>query len=161
MTNLTIRDAQWPQDREAAKGFIDGSQRFEKAFEPNRRVDGAVAEAFIDELLGEMTKNAGIARIAQVEGRAVGWVVAWPETGAAFILEEERRSVFISELFVDEAVRGQGIGRALIAICEDWARARGIGILMIGVLARNDRAVGIYTQAGYAPYGMTLRKYIR
>ena len=33
---VTIRDAIWPQDRDALLSFIDGSQRYEHAIEPDR-----------------------------------------------------------------------------------------------------------------------------
>ncbi|HEY2071295.1 MAG TPA: GNAT family N-acetyltransferase [Rhizomicrobium sp.] len=160
MSAFLIRDAIWPQDRAAAESFIHGSQLFEKAIEPNRRLDSQIAPEFFDVLMDEVAKNGGIVRVAESDGRAVGWVVAYPQIDNLYILESERRYFSISELFVDESVRGQGIGRALIAVCETHAKAEGFKILKIGVLAANHRAERIYEEAGYRPYGMTLRKYI-
>ena len=54
-----------------------------------------------------------------------------------------------------------GAGRALIAACEDWAKDRGIGVIMIGVLDKNRRAHDVYNAAGYADYSVQLRKYLR
>lgn len=39
--------------------------------------------------------------------------------GEAFVVSEERDYAYIFELFVVEAVRGEGVGRALIAACEE------------------------------------------
>ena len=61
---------------------------------------------------------------------------------------------------IDEQ-RGRGIGRALISACEDWARGRGLKVMMIGVLARNPRAHAIYRGAGFTDYATLLRKYLR
>jgi GNAT superfamily N-acetyltransferase len=58
-------------------------------------------------------------------------------------------------------MRGQGVGRALIAACEDWGRERGLKVMMIGVLVRNPRAHAVYRDAGFADYATLLRKYLR
>jgi ribosomal protein S18 acetylase RimI-like enzyme len=161
MSAFTIRDAVWPQDEAAALSFIDGSQAYEHAFEPNRRLDGRVAAEFLPVLMKAMADHHGIARMAERDGRAIGWVVAWPEDDDLYVIAQERRIVYISELFVAEEARGQGVGRALIGHCEDWARAQGIGLMHIGVLPGNTRAVAIYRRAGYATYALRLRKYLR
>jgi GNAT superfamily N-acetyltransferase len=160
MSAFAIRDAQWPQDRQAALGFIDGLQRFEKQFEGNRRVDATVAAEFFDVLMGQVADHGGIVRVAESGGSAAGWAVAWPEMDDVYVVAEERRFVYISELFVAEDMRGAGIGRALIASCEDWAKTQGIGVIQIGVLPGNLRAAEIYARADYAPYATRLRKYL-
>ena len=66
--------------------------------------------------------------------------------------EPERRHGFIAELYVVPSARGAGHGRALIAACEAWSRARGHKLMTIGVLAGNAGAVRAYEGAGYAPY---------
>lgn len=157
---VTIRDAVWPADRNAAQGFIDGLQRYEKAFEPNRRVDATVGAEYFDVLLKAIADNGGIVRVAEIDGRAVGWVVGWPEMDALYVVEEERRYFYISELYVEDGLRGKGIGRALMAACEDWAFKQGIRIARIGVIHDNDGAAATYARAGYAPYAARLTKRI-
>lgn len=51
-------------------------------------------------------------------------------------------------LFVDAALQGHGVGRALLAAVEERARAAGCSRLR-GAMSRN--AVPFYLQAGYAP----------
>jgi GNAT superfamily N-acetyltransferase len=161
MSALAIRDAVWPGDRKAAVSFIDGLQRYEHGVEPNRRIDASVGAEYLDVLLAAVAEQDGIVRIAELDGRAIGWGVAWHDLDDMYVVAEERRFVYISELYVEEAARGGGIGRALIASCEDWARAQGICIVKIGVLAGNTRAAAVYARAGYAPYATRLRKYLR
>src|SRR5436190_1018825 len=48
---FVIRDLRLPDDRAACVSFIDGLQKYEHAFEPNRRVDAAVAEEYFTLLL--------------------------------------------------------------------------------------------------------------
>ena len=161
MSDVTIRDAVWPRDRAAALSFIDGLQKVEYAYEPNRRLDAKVAAEFLDVLMNELAERHGIVRIAERDGRALGWAVAWPDLDDVYVVEAERRFLYISELFVVEDARGGGVGRALIASCEDWARGQDIRIAKIGVLAGNRRAAAVYERAGYAPYAARLRKYLR
>ena len=155
---MMIRDAQWPKDRETALAFIDGLQRYEHGVEPNRRTDAAVAAEYFDVLMAAVAENGGLVRIAEHDGRAVGWAVAWPERDEIYVRDEERLYLYISELYVDEALRGGGIGLALIASCEDWARAQGIAQSRIGVLAENSRAAQVYARAGYRAYAIRLAK---
>ena len=65
-----------------------------------------------------------------------------------------------NESRVSQRARRLGAGQALIASCEAWAKGRGIGVIMIGVLGNNTRAHGIYNTAGYADYSLQLRKYL-
>jgi GNAT superfamily N-acetyltransferase len=160
MTGFTIRDAVWPQDEPACIGFIDGLQAFEHAYEKNLRIDPRVGVEYFEVLTAKVRANGGLVRIAERDGQALGWIVALVETDEIYVVEAERRFVYISELFVSAQARGLGAGRALIASCEDWARARGISILKIGVLAGNARAAKIYAEAGYGAYAQRLRKYL-
>jgi GNAT superfamily N-acetyltransferase len=66
-----------------------------------------------------------------------------------------------AELYVVEPARGTGVGRALIAACEEWARSLPVKALMINVLEGNQRAATIYRKAGFATYYVGLRKYLR
>lgn len=56
--------------------------------------------------------------------------------------------LFIESLWVDEALRGQGIGRALMACAEDHARARGCHDAWLDTF----QARGFYEQLGYAAF---------
>ena len=78
-----------------------------------------------------------------------------------YIVAEERTYGYIAELYVVEDMRGRGVGRALIAACEEWARGRGLKVMMIGVLTRNARAHAVYRGAGYDDQVTLLRKYLR
>ncbi|HEY4943839.1 MAG TPA: GNAT family N-acetyltransferase [Rhizomicrobium sp.] len=156
-----IRDAELPRDRPAILGFILGLQRFEHGVEPNRRLDDAVAEDYLQPLLRNLAEKDGRILIAEdAQAAPIGWAVVHEDEDDIYVIASERRFAYIAELFVVEAARGTGVGRALIAACEDWARARHVGILHIGVLPGNARARAVYERAGYAPYSLRLRKRI-
>jgi GNAT superfamily N-acetyltransferase len=157
---FTIREARWPADEGAAVSFIEGLQKFERRFESNRRIDAQVGADYFRDLMKRVTDNDGRVFIAEQHGAAVGWAVFLIEQDAVYIVENERRTGYVAELFVQEHVRGTGIGKALIAACEAQARASGLKVLMIGVLPKNARARAVYLGAGFAPYSEQLRKYL-
>jgi len=147
-------------DKTAALSFIDGSQAFEHAIESDRRLDSAVAGEWYAVLLDRVAKGSGRIFIAEQEARPIGWGIFLVENAPLYVVEEKRREGFIIELYVVDAMRGQGVGQALIAACEDEARRLGLQRIMIGVLAGNRRAAEIYQRAGYAPYQLELAKSI-
>ena len=158
--SFTIRDLRLPDDKPAYVSFIDGLQSYEHAFEPNRRVDAAVAEDFFAVLMKCVAEQQGRVLIAEADGTPIGWAVFVIEQNALYVVEGERTCGQISELFVIQEKRGQGVGQALIEACEAEAKSRGLRSMMIGVLSANKRSVSVYIQAGYSPYSMKLRKYL-
>jgi GNAT superfamily N-acetyltransferase len=156
---FVIRDAELPRDRAAMLEFILGLQHFEHGFEPNRRLDAAVAEDYLAPLLRTLAEKGGRIFIAEDgAARPIGWGVVHQDADDIYVIESERAFAYIAELFVVAAARGSGVGRALIAACEGWARAQGLGILKIGVLPGNLRAKAVYERAGFEPYALRLRR---
>ena len=56
-------------------------------------------------------------------------------------------------MFVEPAVRGRGIGRALVDAVAAWARARGAARLCLWVTSTNDAAIALYQRCGFRPTG--------
>jgi len=157
-----IRDADLSRDKPALLDFIMGSQAYEHAFEPNRRLDPPVAEEHFAKMLALLAERAGKILVAADAGdKAIGWAIVLESEDDIYVVAEERRYAYIAELFVVESLRGTGAGRALIAACEAWAGARSVRVMQIGVLPGNARAHGIYRRQGYTDYGIQLRKYLR
>jgi GNAT superfamily N-acetyltransferase len=155
-----VRDFEAARDQPAALDFILGSQRYEHAVEANRRLDPPVADEYYAVLMHHVADSDGRVFVADVDGRAIGWAVMIFEEHPVFVEADQRAYGYIAELFVEEQARGLGAGQALIAACEAEARRRGVSQIMLGVLAANTRAAGIYAQAGYAPYSLELRKFL-
>ena len=58
----------------------------------------------------------------------------------------------VHDLAVLRAYRAQGVGQALLAVCEAHARQRGGCKLTLEVLSGNSRALRSYGHFGFAPY---------
>jgi ribosomal protein S18 acetylase RimI-like enzyme len=158
VAGFIIRLADQEKDRSSLLRFIDGSQAYEAAFEPNRRLDGQVAEEHLARLLRDVEDNRGRMFVSEVEGAVVGWACCSAQAHGVFVKEDERLSGYISEVYVDAAYRGRHIGRALIGACEDHFRSLGLKTVFIGVLSGNARAISAYRSAGFSDYALEMRK---
>ncbi|MGH2429539.1 MAG: GNAT family N-acetyltransferase [Candidatus Limnocylindria bacterium] len=55
--------------------------------------------------------------------------------------------------------RDIGIGKALVAGAQDWAREHGLRKLALGVFPDNARAIAVYEQAGFEREGVRRQQY--
>jgi GNAT superfamily N-acetyltransferase len=87
--------------------------------------------------------------IAEVKQQPVGLARADILTAdPIFRLREDHRCGYVDQMYVREAFRGQHIGEALLARCEDWFREQRIGH---SLLHAAPKAVRFYARHGYQP----------
>ena len=159
MSTFKIRDGKLPDDEAIARSFIIGLQRFEHALEPDRRLDPPVAGEFLAVLATKVAERQGRIFIAEdAQGTAIGWACCFLDDNDVYVEAASRQFGLVSELFVVEEARGKGVGRALIAKCEEHFCALNLRVMMIGVLAKNDTARRSYLAAGFRPYSEHLTK---
>jgi ribosomal protein S18 acetylase RimI-like enzyme len=89
-------------------------------------------------------------------GRRLGFVYAVPATD--FFTGEEHGHV--SDIAVAPEAEGRGVGRALMAAAEAWARARGYRALSLHVFVGNDGARAFYERLGYEDELLRMRKHL-
>lgn len=65
---------------------------------------------------------------------------------------------YIGELATSDSAEGRGVGRALVAACEQWARDRGYTLLVLSTGAGNSRALRFYHHLGFCDEDVTLTK---
>jgi GNAT superfamily N-acetyltransferase len=88
----------------------------------------------------ELAPPSGAWVVAYLDGRAVG-------CGGLQRLDE--RVAEIRRIFLDESVRGRGVGRALLARLEDEARAIGYERVRLTTGAEQPEALGLFRSQGY------------
>jgi GNAT superfamily N-acetyltransferase len=81
----------------------------------------------------------------QQDGRLVGWI----DVGITHHLQAEAYGE-IGGMVVSEDVRGQGVGRALLAAVERWISDRGIGQVLVRSQVFRERAHSFYLREGYS-----------
>jgi len=64
-------------------------------------------------------------------------------------------------VMVAAAHRRSGVGTALMAAAEDWARRAGVRKLELHVFPHNEPAIRLYEKLGYHPEGVRRRHYAR
>jgi RimJ/RimL family protein N-acetyltransferase len=64
-------------------------------------------------------------------------------------------------LMVAQEARRQGVGRALMAAAEDWARVVGVLKIELHVFPYNEAALALYEELGYRREGLRLAHYAR
>jgi len=82
--------------------------------------------------------------IAEVDRKAVGFALFFPN----YSTWEGKPGLYIEDIFVDETMRGTGIGRKLIAAVAKIARSRGCARIDLAVLNWNP-ARGFYNRIGF------------
>ena len=87
-------------------------------------------------------------------GRRLGFVYAVPATD--FFTGEEYGHV--SDIAVVPDAEGRGVGRALMAAAEAWARGRGYRALSLHVFVDNGGARAFYERLGYEDELLRMRK---
>jgi len=70
----------------------------------------------------------------------------------------DHRCAYLLDLCVAPEHRRQGIGAALIAAAEQWAKERALAYLELDVLTNNERALGVYERSGFSPVRQCMRK---
>lgn len=83
--------------------------------------------------------------IAETDGEPAGCLLMWT-------MEDyfsKRTHAHVSVIAVTRAAEGRGVGRALMAHAEAWARERGHSRLTLSVFEGNRRAQALYARAGY------------
>ena len=70
-------------------------------------------------------------------------------TGSRTLRSNWNNFAYIEELYVSEAIRGQGIGRRLVKRAEDWAAERRLKGLMLETQDLNLAACRFYVKTGF------------
>jgi GNAT superfamily N-acetyltransferase len=69
-----------------------------------------------------------------------------------------QRCLFVYQLYIDEAYRGCGYGKAAMLLAEEEARRRGIARLALNVFGRNTVARRLYQSLGYEENAVAMSK---
>ena len=94
--------------------------------------------------------------VAVENGNLMGYVALdWRDAAPIF---ERDGSIYITELYVKEDYRSQGIGSELIERGEQWAIKQGIGRVSLTVNQSNGSAQDLYRTSGYDVRQYTMDK---
>lgn len=153
---ITIRDYR-QTDRDSAIGLFLALNRHEAAITGDRRTDLEAAVFCVDDMVND-AGDGGAIRIAEWNGTVAGLLVFAVQEVEPYVEARLRRVGVVQDLVVSEALRGKGIGQALLEDAERLTRAAGLPRLKLTVLSGNDGAARAYARAGYRPYAEVMLK---
>lgn len=146
------------EDQDRLEACILELQNFERTLEPDRVEGAQMVARNREELVAIVRQNRGQIFVAEKEASVVGFV-------SVHLCHEEDEYLstlvdyaYISDLVVLPSHRGQGYGTALLQKAEEFARRRGMMMLKIQVLVKNQQATSVYLNAGFRPYELALLK---
>jgi GNAT superfamily N-acetyltransferase len=132
---MIIRDLQ-PADLPAAAALLD-------------QLGYALDEGEVGARFQRLLKVPGHrVRIAELEGRVAGLLHVFERPA----LEKPCEAV-VQSLVVDAQSRGSGVGAALMADAEAWARAKGLPSVALYTSIGRDPAHAFYKRIGYVQVG--------
>ena len=100
-------------------------------------------------LLGAIADEARLFCVAVVAGEVAGFLTARIDLNESVPFLSKLPVCRITTVVVDEHHRSRGIGKALIAHCDGWAKAHDASQLKLEVMSFNDRARSLYESLGF------------
>ncbi|HEX2294831.1 MAG TPA: GNAT family N-acetyltransferase [Actinomycetota bacterium] len=139
-------------DRAELVRLLDEMKAHHREFDPDEGRFN-VPEDDLDGFVSEVLADAGVTvLVVEGEDRLLGFVQY------RILPKSWGRSCEIDLLAVDEAVRGRGLGTAMMREVERLARGSGAGGVRLNVSLGNDGARRFYERLGYAQSGVRLAK---
>ncbi|AMJ61268.1 hypothetical protein AXW83_14035 [Bosea sp. PAMC 26642] len=145
-------------DREAVIGLLLELTAHEAALSYDRTTGLDTAAACLDDDADKASETGGAQFVADIEGRVVGYLALQLGRAGPYVQEHWRDHVHIENIVVASGHRKAGIGQALLAEAERFARAAGRKVLLLGVLPRNDIALAAYRRAGFGELSIEMVK---
>ena len=135
-----------------AEAVVELSQLFEPVSTTLWR--GLDAEEGVDWVQERLSLPEWAGFIAEVEHELIAFAICkdMNDDTRGFVFPRANETVHLLYLAVDEAFRGQGVARSLLAECEKLARAWGRNGLLLDVASDNP-ALHIYKRFGFEELG--------
>ena len=149
--------------RKLQEGDIDGLCRLWSEFAKlregmtNRKIlNEDAADYFFGYATGLLHRKDTLTLIADDGGRAVGYLIASKQRRPP--IYHHTRVAYLSDVFVADGHRGQGIMRRLMDELGAWCKHEGITAVDVQVFEANPEAFEIYRNLGFHDYRRVLRK---
>ena len=107
-------------------------------------------EALSGRLQSRLRRNTELVLVAELTGGKLtdGKTIGWVHGSEQGFLQSGRRCEILG-LVVETSHRGKGVGRALVAAVERWARDRGLEQIGVRSAAQRVEAHPFYERLGY------------
>ncbi len=109
-------------------------------------------------LLAAIAAEGRLFCVAEQDGAVAGFLTARIDINETIPFLSKEPICRIGTLVVHEGHRSRGIGKALIAHCDEWGKAQGASQLRLEVMAFNERAKALYERLGFKMLSQTMAR---
>ena len=109
-------------------------------------------------LLAAIAAEGRLFCVAEQEVAVVGFLTARIDINETIPFLSKQPICRIGTVVVDEGYRSQGIGKALIAHCDEWGKVHGAHQIRLEVMAFNERAKALYEALGFKMLSQTMAR---
>jgi L-amino acid N-acyltransferase YncA len=138
MTNFTVEQMK-PEDWQTVRAiYLEGIATRNATFEK----DAPAWEKWDNDHLRDCRL------VARKDGQVIGWAALSPVSGRCVYAGVAEVSVYIAE-----AARGQGVGKALLQALTEASERRGIWTLQAGIFPENAASIALHKACGFREVG--------
>ncbi len=142
---------------------IDGISELWKQFAEMREgmtgsriLNEDAADYFFGYATGLLQRKDTLTLVAEDDGTIVGYLIAQQQRKPP--IYSHTRVAYLSDVFVKESHRKQGILKLFIQELRDWCTAQGMTAIDVMLFMNNTLAQDIYKAMGFEPYRIALRQ---
>ena len=148
-----------PSDFAAVVAFVEAIQEHERDQIPELKPGPEIGKQYAEMLTRAVAERNGCMIVARADAGAVGFACAWiAQDDDPLIRDDARVHAYVSDIFVDQGWRRQGIASLLLDELEAKMRSRGCSRIRVCSKAANQLAVACYTACSYRPYEIVFAK---
>lgn len=103
--------------------------------------------------LADPTSSTYVARSRTSPSKVLGFIQVKRGTTEPCLKSIEGPMAEIHRIYVDAAIHGKGVGKALLAYAEKQAKSEGLESMWLGVWEHNETAKRLYERTGYLRVG--------
>lgn len=137
-------------DTDEITGLWQAMMSLHRALDPRFKFDADAASAFRQHVRSAMRNREMCVYVAELGGRIVGYVLA--HTTPRPPIYPVGRYGFISDLYVMEPYRRQGIGQTLLQYAVKWLASLGVTAVELLAAERNEQGRAFWEAMGFRPF---------
>jgi ribosomal protein S18 acetylase RimI-like enzyme len=161
--NITYREYT-PEDKNLLVTMARKLTEHSKAIDPLKRVINSpgYVEADVEDMLGDVENHHGKVWFAESEGSVVGYVIGviWDQSEKNKLEIGPHKLGQVLDLFIDESMRGQGLGSKFLSMMEKYFKDEGCDSMWVNTNAHNQPARNLYKKFGFVDRELGLLKNI-
>jgi GNAT superfamily N-acetyltransferase len=150
--------------RKLAEDDIDGLCQLWKEFAVMREglthskiLNEDAADYFFGYATGLLQRKDTLTLVAESQSKGlVGYLIATKQRRPP--IYRHTKVAYLSDAFVQESHRGQGILRQFVEDLHKWCKGEGITAIDVQVFESNQEARDVYSRLGFHPYRVLLRQ---